>query len=940
MKKKNKDCIYVFSFVIMVLSIYSNLVGDGSKTLRQYLSGVDNRSDVIWDFYCTGGRNSGYWGKIRVPSCWEQEGYGNYNYGRDYYTYGRDYKYSNEEGIYRYRFYVSDSLQDRQNFIVFEGVMTDCEVKINGKVAGKRHRGAFYRFRYDISDKLIYGAENELEVHVWKMSDNRSVNLAERYADCWIFGGIYRPVYIESKPRENIDRVAIVAEMDGRFDGYVYIGNVEGERELIGEIIDGAGNVVCIMEGEVGKGDSLVILKGSVENPKLWSSEYPNLYRFRLSLRDKKGKVLHRLVERFGFRSIEVRQGDGIYINGRKIKFKGINRHCIWPETGRSLNPEIDLMDVKLIKEMNMNAVRCSHYPPDVSFLDLCDSLGLYVIDELAGWHNAYDTEVGEELVKEMVIRDVNHPSVIFWSNGNEGGTNPELDDDFHKWDPSRRPIIHPHHRPGHAFSGIETNHYESYESVKRILKSDSLIYMTTEFLHSQNDGGGGAGLRDYWELMYREKLSAGGFLWALLDEGVVRTDLRGIIDVNGVNAPDGVLGPHREKEGSFYAIRDIFSPVVVLDKRIKSNRLILSLENRYDFTNLNDLMFKVKVVCYRYPWERISGHDVIWRKDVKGPDIKPKGKGELVIEIPKDKLKKGEGIKVYAIDRFGMVVMDWDMMLKNGGYYVDKIVKRDDSKGIEIDDRDSIVVMKGGDIEVGLCKNTGKIVYVYNKRYRRRLSFSGGEIFPTTGKLEEVKIDKGDGVVDFRFSGEINYVRWKIYDSGWLELDYSYRLDGEYNFSGISFEFPESHMLSVKWLGCGPYRVWKNRVDGVRFDVWENGYNNTTTGESPWIYPEFKGYFKDVVWMEFNSVEGKFYIVSGDSGLYYRLFDFYGLPGIEPSPELPSGDISIMDAIPPIGTKMSMKINARAMTTGPMGYLNKLNGTFKHKLYFYFGWL
>ena len=116
-------------------------------------------------------------------------------------------------------------------------------------------------------------------------------------------------------------------------------------------------------------------------------------------------------------------------------KNEGVNRHVFWPETGRTVSPGIDLMDVKLIKEMNMNAVRCSHYPPDESFLRICDSLGLYVLDELAGWQKFYSTDAGAPLVKEMVTRDANHPSIIFWDNGNEGGTNKALDGEFAKYD-------------------------------------------------------------------------------------------------------------------------------------------------------------------------------------------------------------------------------------------------------------------------------------------------------------------------------------------------------------------------------------------------------------------------------------------------------------------------------------------------------------------------
>ncbi len=291
---------------------------------------------------------------------------------------------------------------------------------------------------------------------------------------------------------------------------------------------------------------------------------------------------------------------------------KGINRHAFWPESGRCLNDRINQEDVLLMKSMNMNAVRCAHYPPDQSFLHYCDSLGLYVLDELAGWQNAYSTAAGEKLVKEMVLRDLNHPSVIFWSNGNEGGTNKELDDDFSRWDKSGRPVIHAHHRPGNDHNGIDCNHYENYYSAKKIF-TEGKIYMPTEFLHAQDDGGGGAALEDFWELFWETPNAGGGFLWALVDEGIVRTDLNGFIDANRVNGPDGVVGPHREKEGSYYAIREIFSPVkVTLPDITASFDGKIPVENRYHFTNLSECRFEWQLVNFSTVADRQPFHTVI----------------------------------------------------------------------------------------------------------------------------------------------------------------------------------------------------------------------------------------------------------------------------------------------------------------------------------------
>ncbi|MCB0644576.1 MAG: hypothetical protein KDC44_23190, partial [Phaeodactylibacter sp.] len=271
--------------------------------------------------------------------------------------------------------------------------------------------------------------------------------------------------------------------------------NTTDKRTLSISIYDPSGKLVAEQEQRLRPSTDSTRISLSVSDPLLWTAETPHLYSAELAL--KRGNiVLHQSTEVFGFRTVEIRAGVGIFINGRQLKFKGVNRHAFWPETGRTLNRSIDRLDIELMKAMNLNAVRCSHYPPDKSFLELCDSLGLYVIDELAGWQNAYDTEVGAKLVREMVLRDVNHPSIILWSNGNEGGTNKDLDDDFLFYDPSERPVIHAHHKPGNDFNGVETNHYEKYYSTKSILE-DSLIYMPTEFLHAQDDGGAAAGLQD-----------------------------------------------------------------------------------------------------------------------------------------------------------------------------------------------------------------------------------------------------------------------------------------------------------------------------------------------------------------------------------------------------------------------------------------------------------
>jgi hypothetical protein len=932
-----KNLLTILCIIFLLGVSFRQYAQDNNKQIT-YLSGTDNIHTKTWDFFCTKGRNSGKWTKIEVPSCWEQQGFGTYNYGRDYNTYGKHYKYADEQGLYRHEFTVPPDWKNKIIWIVFEGSMTDTEVKINGIPAGEIHQGSFYRFKYNITDKLKFGKPNLLEVRVSKMSSNKSVNLAERYADYWIFGGIFRPVYLEAYPGEYIERTAISAGADGTFSIDIFPKNLTGTRQIDAEIYDPKGKLAGACSENACNTDSLVTLKYRISNPLPWSAETPVLYEAVVLLKDNK-KLLHKTTEKFGFRTIEVRHGDGIYINNKKIMMKGINRHAFWPETGRTLNREIDLMDVKLIKEMNMNSVRCSHYPPDKSFLEICDSLGIYVIDELAGWHNAYDTQAGEKLVKEMVIRDVNHPSIIFWSNGNEGGTNKELDDDFLKYDPSKRTVIHAHHRPGNAFNGIITNHYESYESTKSILQ-DSLIYMTTEFLHCQNDGGGGAGLSDYWDLMGTSPKSGGGYLWALLDEGIVRTDLGGIIDVNGVNAPDGVLGPHREKEGSFYAVREIYTPVYISPEKITDSfKGDIEIENRFDFTNISQCTFEWKLVDFVTPLDVLPGYKITYQELIRGTDIKPGEKGMLKLDLPAD-WNKSDALKLAVYDPFDNIVCNHTWKIKSNEDLIREFIFTDAGNTIKVTDNDSALIVTSGNISVVFNTETGQIKRVRNKE-SGQLNFRGGPVLcsgqATCSGFTHFK-DKNTYVIEFNYKGDMKYAGWRMHGSGLLELEYEYELNGKFGFAGISFDFPENHILSVKWLGNGPYRVWKNRMKGVSYNVWENAYNNTTTGYSPWIYPEFKGYFSEIGWMEFNTVEGKFLVASKDDDLFVRLFEFYGLPGIEPHPVLPPGDISFLDRIPPIGTKMGTRINARTETLGPQSQTNEVNDNFRRTIYFYFG--
>ncbi|MDP5280231.1 glycoside hydrolase family 2 TIM barrel-domain containing protein [Sphingomonas sp. DG1-23] len=628
--------------------------GDAPETERIYLSGKGPKDARPWGFTVTGGRRAGEKTTIPVPSNWEQHGFGTYSYGDQ--GSGR----SDERGFYTLRFTPPAGLKGKRVRLVFEGVMTDAAVKVNGIAAGPVHQGGFYRFKYDVTAMLKPGEENLVEVEVSKASADLLTDRAERAADYWVFGGIFRPVWLEVSPVEAIDHVAIDARADGSFTADVRIAGDKVATRVEAQIVDSSGKPVgssfsrAVPAGGAGK----LRIASRVEAPRLWTAETPNLYSLRLTL-FKGDEAVHASTERSGFRTFELRPGDGLYLNGQRILLKGVNRHSFRPETARALNDEDNWADVRLIKSMNMNAVRMSHYPPDPALLEAADELGLYVLDELSGWQKAHGTAIGRQLVREMVERDVNHPSILFWDNGNEGGFNRDLDGDFALHDPQNRRVLH----PWELHDDLDTKHYSNYADLTRRLAGKNLL-MPTEILHALYDGGAGAGLDDYWKALSASPVGAGMFIWAFADEGIARTDRNGSIDSFSTYAPDGIVGPNHEKEGSYFAVRDLWSPVQIEAPATGPDfDGTLNIRNGYDFTSLTEVRFAWKLVRFSGMNDKGTAPIVLAKGETAGPAIAPHGQGALKLDLPKDR-RRADALMLTATGTDNRDIWTWSWPL------------------------------------------------------------------------------------------------------------------------------------------------------------------------------------------------------------------------------------------------------------------------------------
>ncbi|MDT3404549.1 beta-galactosidase/beta-glucuronidase [Mucilaginibacter terrae] len=779
--------------------------------------------------------------------------------------------------------------------------------------AGPMHQGSYYAFKYDVTSLIKFDGTNLLEATVAKHSANQSVNEAERKGDFWIFGGIFRPVYLQALPVQHISRVALDAQANGDFKADVYLKNVPTNSTASVQITTLNGQKVGNSANATVTTDSVVHLQANIANPKLWSPETPDLYNAVITI-TQNGKILHTVTKRFGFRTVEVKQRDGVYVNGSKIKFKGVNRHSFWPTTGRALSKARSIDDANLIKDINMNAVRMSHYPPDDHFLDVCDSLGLFVLDELAGWHGHYDTPTGTKLLKEMMEHDENHPSIVLWVNGNEGGHNRELDPLFRKLDMQKRAVLH----AWEDFGGFDTQHYRDYNYGIGTYDNGHSIVMPTEFLHGMYDGGHGAGIDDYWKMMLTSPLSAGGFLWDFADQGVLRTDQNGKIDTDKDHGPDGIVGPYHEKEGSFFTVKEVWSPVFFERREIASGfDGVFHLENRYNVTNLNQCTFTGKLVRVSDTYGKAKPAEL--NIAIASPDIKPWEKGDLKVNMPSD-YKSYDFLYITVTDNHKRELFTWSWPISKPEKVARKIVVKDGKQTIDVSTVDSLYQVSANGIKLWFSKTNGMLKKVENAK--GVIPFNNGPVLQEGAnnfKNFTQKLDGKNVIIESTFDRKAAYnnLQWTIYPTGWVKMQVRY-FPGDYftNFVGVNFSFPEKEMKGVEYMGSGPYRVWKNRMKGTKLGVWKKDYNDTETGQT-WNYPEFKGYHANMYWCKFITTGQPVTVFTDDEDTFFRLFT--------PTPhddqwhnyvvKFPSGDISFMQGIGAIGNK-----TLGAEDTGPMG--------------------
>lgn len=527
---------------------------EGKMVLRQSLNGnwkfsfAVNPKSRVKDFYkmdfdCNG------WSNINVPGHIQLQGYDKPQYLNLMYPWdgasdlkpGEVSEECNPVGSYVKCFYIDDKLKRDSLYISFQGVETAFYVWFNGKFIGYSE-DSFTPSEFELTDYAVEG-ENKLAVEVYK----RSTGSWLEDQDFWLLSGIFRDVYLYSVPKTHLQDVFINTDLDGSYRNAELKANlkIKGDMNSTINLVMLDKNNVEVLKSEPLKVKNEMSLKFSVNNVKLWSAEEPYLYKLYIFLKDEKGNTEEVVPQNIGFRKFEM-INKVMHLNGKRIIFKGINRHEFDCRRGRAVTKEDMLWDIKFLKKNNINAVRTSHYPNQSYWYELCDEYGIYLIDETNLETHGSWQKIGTEdpdliipgskkqwlnivldRAMSMVERDKNHPSILMWSCGNEsfGGENIyKISRYFKEKDPSR--IVHYegifHDRTFNDTSDVESRMYAPAVEIEKYLKNNpDKPFVSCEYMHAMGNSCGA--MDEYVNLEDKYEMYQGGFIWDYIDQFIVK---------------------------------------------------------------------------------------------------------------------------------------------------------------------------------------------------------------------------------------------------------------------------------------------------------------------------------------------------------------------------------------------------------------------------------
>lgn len=885
-----------------------------------------NNSECPDDFYKPG-FSTRKWKNIEVPGSWELQGFDAPIYTDVSYPFPtnppfvpQDY---NPVGAYVREFSMPAGWDGMDVFIDFEGVESAFYCWINGELAGYSEDSRLPA-HFNIS-KLLKKGKNKIAVKIFRYSDGSYME----DQDYWKYSGIERNVYLYARPKSRVKDFRMTAGLengyrDGIFQSDVILHAPKTGQRVEMKLLDTEGKLVYRVEKTVSSVND-TIFRGYKEVDKVhpWTAETPALYTMVVNTFDIDGKPLESFAHPFGFRSVEMINGQQL-INGVPVLFKGVNRHEHDNVKGRTITVESMVKDIRLMKQFNINSVRNCHYPNNYQWYSLCDKYGLYLVDEANieshGMMHHKDKTLANypewepafmERMSRMVMRDRNFTSIVTWSMGNESGYGKHFET-IYDWTKAIDPTRPVQYEGGgyDAKSDIYCPMYARVWALRRhVNQRDARPMIMCEYAHAMGNSVGN--LHDYWELIYKYDQLQGGFIWDWVDQTFALKDEKGndiwayggdmgYVGVpndsnfcaNGLVASDRSLHPHiYEVKKNYQYVH--FEPVAFTENKIR-------VKNRHDFIGLEEYLLR---------WYVEAEGECVQKGEMKFP-VTP-ARGSSVLELPLKALPvdgKEYFLRLEAVTRSekpmvpkGHIAAIEQWKLPERGTVMARIRAQSDVKTVRNGDS---VIVSGNDFKIAFSSVNGEITSLeYDGvgiiKEGLRANFWRGltdndvangtpercRIWKDAGKnasLKELRIDK---------EGNSEVIMTAVYDmkqqESSMEVKYTVRGDGsikvDMSFTPGKKTLPEMPRLgmrmilpsdfdNMKWFGRGPHENYADRKNSALIGVY-----SATVWEQyhPYVRAQETGNKCDVRWVELRDKNGRGIRISGDEPLNVSAWNF-----------------------------------------------------------------
>ena len=904
---------------------YENMqkANDGIKEKSENFMSVNGAWKFFWvenadqrplDFWKLDFNDKG-WNDLQIPAVWELNGYGDPIYVNVGYAWRNQYKNNppyvptekNHVGSYRREIMIPAGWKGKDVIAHFGAVSSNMYLWVNGKYVGYSEDSKL-EAEFDLTPYLKIGQKNLIAFQVFRWCDGSYLE----DQDFFRYTGVARDCYLYARNKKRIDDIRVTPDLDKNYEnGSLDINlSLKGNASVALELVDATGKVVATSEA---KGSGRVSAKMDLAKPYKWTAETPYLYTLRASLKEG-GKVTEVVPVKVGFRKIELKNSQ-ILVNGQPVLFKGADRHEIDPDGGAVVSRERMIQDVQIMKKFNLNAVRTCHYPDDSYWYDLCDKYGLYVVAEanLESHGMGYEekTLAKEPSYKKAhlernqrnVQRNFNHPSIIFWSLGNEAGYGPNFQAAY-KWvkeeDGSR--AVQYERADYNGDTDIYCPMYRGYADCIKYCEDASKTkpLIQCEYAHAMGNSEGG--FKEYWDIIRKYPKYQGGFIWDCVDQSCRWKGKDGKMIYayggdfnrfdasdnnfcdNGLISPDRIPNPHMYEVGYFY--QNIWTTVADADQGV------VSVYNENFFRDLS---------AYTLKWELLKNGKVVRTGEVEKLNV-PSGQTEKI------KLDWGKtctcaewllNVKYVQKEREGLipaghVVAKAQLVLnpyKASSVQIENVAQTNiDVVTPQIDDSNqNCIRVKGEQFDIQFNKQSG---YMDKYAVRGMDMIKEGEALtpnfwraPTDNdfgaglqqkyavwknpglKLQSLKADKVDGLV----------VVSAVYDmksvSNATKLDLTYVINNQgavkvtqkmssdknakvanlFRF-GMQLVMPKS-FEKISYYGRGPVENYSDRNHCTDLGI----YNQTVTEQFyPYIRPQENGNKTDIRWWRQTDESGR----------------------------------------------------------------------------------